>query len=669
MTDTLLTDLAPPSCATRDRRAEPVAVLGSGLLGSAIARALAGTYDVQTTPDSWATLTVVADMPGSPWHPALHHDATHRDDTSRRTPWLSVGVEAGWVVLGPAVLPGRPGCPTCARRRRQANRTDAQGHEALRQAYGAELAERPSTLLTPLAAAMTAALVADEVTRLLRAPDSARTRTALLRLSLATAQTHHHPVLPDPTCPDCARLPADSPHSAAITLRPAPKLGPGRYRTRELVPLVSALRRHYVDPLTGVIQSLGTSVRGGYPFAVARIQPGTQDGNDTRHGYGRTTDLATARTTALAEALERLSGGWPRGRRTVVRAAFTDIADQALDPVSLGLYPTASYELPDFPFHRYDPAQPRDWVWGYSFARATPLLVPQSYAYYGHSTEALVYECSNGCALGSCLQEAILYGLLEVAERDAFLMTWYARLPAPRVDLDAATDRRIPMLAEWIRRRLGYDVLAFETTLEQGIPSYWVMAVDQRPAPGRMHALCGAAAHLDPQRALSSALSELAPMVAGKQTRYDPDKAVPMLTHPDQVQAMDHHATLYGHPDAFPRLTFLPLAGPARPPGTSPAARPWPVDDDLTADLTTAIGRYLASGLDVIVVDQTSPELAGGGFRCVKVVVPGTLPMTFGHRYRRIEGLPRLYSVPRLLGHRDQDLRPEEINPHPHPFP
>ncbi|HET9256140.1 MAG TPA: YcaO-like family protein, partial [Pseudonocardiaceae bacterium] len=91
--------------------------------------------------------------------------------------------------------------------------------------------------------------------------------------------------------------------------------------------------------------------------------------------------------------------------------------------------------------------------------------------------------------------------------------------------------------------------------------------------------------------------------------------------------------------------------------------------DDLATDLTTAIGRYLARGLDVIVVDQTSPEHTRGGFRCAKVIVPGALPMTFGHRYRRVDGLPRLYSVPRLLGYRDHDLRPEEVNPHPHPFP
>jgi ribosomal protein S12 methylthiotransferase accessory factor len=74
-------------------------------------------------------------------------------------------------------------------------------------------------------------------------------------------------------------------------------------------------------------------------------------------------------------------------------------------------------------------------------------------------------------------------------------------------------------------------------------------------------------------------------------------------------------------------------------------------------------------GLDVLVVDQTAPEHRAGGFACVKVLVPGALPMTFGHDLRRHHGIPRLAEVPRRLGYRDRPLPPEEVNPYPHPFP
>jgi ribosomal protein S12 methylthiotransferase accessory factor len=50
----------------------------------------------------------------------------------------------------------------------------------------------------------------------------------------------------------------------------------------------------------------------------------------------------------------------------------------------------------------------------------------------------------------------------------------------------------------------------------------------------------------------------------------------------------------------------------------------------------------------------------------VKVIVPGALPMTFGHGNRRVHGLLRLLEVLRLLGYRHRALLPQEVNPHPH---
>ena len=75
---------------------------------------------------------------------------------------------------------------------------------------------------------------------------------------------------------------------------------------------------------------------------------------------------------------------------------------------------------------------PMDWVWGYSFLQERPILVPELLAYYSLSCgEGFVYETSNGCALGGSLEEAIFHAIMEVVERDSFLLTWYARLPSP----------------------------------------------------------------------------------------------------------------------------------------------------------------------------------------------------------------------------------------------
>src|SRR5262249_15311359 len=145
-----------------------------------------------------------------------------------------------------------------------------------------------------------------------------------------------------------------------------------------------------------------------------------------------------------------------------------------------------------------------------------------------------------------------------------------------------------------------------------------------------------------------------------------------MADDPSLVAAMDDHSLLYGSDAASGRLGFLTASAQSRSfadmrsgHGTAAAFQ----NADLTDDLTDVLSRLRSHGLDVIVVAQTTPEHRSGGFSCVKVIVPGTLPMTFGHDYRRIHGLPRLFDVPRLLGYRDQALSPQDVNPHPHPFP
>jgi ribosomal protein S12 methylthiotransferase accessory factor len=644
---------------------ESVLVVGSGLLQDAVTAALSGrcravSRDDLDTAGPAAALVAAIDADD----PVGHHEL-QRLAAGRGLVFLPVRVEGDHVLVGPSARPGEPGCPTCTMRRRRGNRADAVGRATLLRRHGPAIAATRSPLVTAVVARAVAGLVVAE----LDLPAPGRTTNALVSVSLRTGAVRRHRTLPDPLCPDCAQLPADGPEAAQIGTRPLAKPEAARLRIADLAPRAAQLRNLYVDGETGVIASIGNDMRGGVPVSVARLEPASA-GDDSRHGFGRTDSFASSDVTALAEALERLAMIRPRGRRTRVRAAYADVADRAIDPRELGLYPDHWYDRPQFPFARFEPERPIAWVWGYSFGRTEPVLVPESFVYMGVATpgdRALAFECSNGYALGGTLEEAILHGLLEVAERDAFLMTWYARLPAPRVDLSSATDRRIPLLAELVRQRLGYEIMVFATTLEQRIPAFWTMAVDRVGGPERPALMCAAAAHPDPEHALRSALNEVGPGIDGLARRYDAETAARMVDEPDLVQRMDDHGVLHGHPAAAERLRFLPADGPQRT--LAELAEPWPRHDDLGDDLAELVGRYLATGLDVIAVDTTSAEHRAGALTCAKVLVPGTLPMTFGHPYRRTHRLPRLASVPRLLGHRADDLPEHAVNADPHPFP
>lgn len=141
-----------------------------------------------------------------------------------------------------------------------------------------------------------------------------------------------------------------------------------------------------------------------------------------------------------------------------------------------------------------------------------------------------------------------------------------------------------------------------------------------------------------------------------------------MVDDPALVTTMADHSLLYAHPAAFARLDFL--TGTTETRSVAELGQPTGfANADLRDDLGELLRRFLSTGLDVVVVDQTTPEHRAGDLFCVKVIVPGMLPMTFGHDFRRVDGIPRLYRVPRLLGYVDEPLTPADINPDPHPFP
>jgi ribosomal protein S12 methylthiotransferase accessory factor len=359
----------------------------------------------------------------------------------------------------------------------------------------------------------------------------------------------------------------------------------------------------------------------------------------------------------------------PRGKRTMISDSYPNLADHALNPVTVGLYAKDQYERPNFPFKPFNPDDPIDWVWGYSFARQSPIMVPQQLAYYSSSCgQGFVYETSNGCALGGSMEEAIFYGIMEVVERDSFLLTWYAQLPLPRLDPCSAGDLELELMVNRLQTVAGFDLHLYNATMENGIPSVWALAKNTKPKG--VNLICAAGAHPDPVRAAKSAVHELSGMMLTLDEKFDANREryVQMFHDPSLVHGMEDHSMLYSLPQAEERLQFLLEEN--RPLRTfQEEFIRTPTHLDLTDDLKDVLQAFRQLNLDVIVVDQTTPELKRNELYCVKVLIPGMLPMTFGYHLTRLTELERVLKVPALLGYAKQPLLMEQLNPHPHPFP
>lgn len=626
---------------------------------------------IEDTTPACSLLVAITDA----WTPDMQQ-AVNAYSLGSGTPWLGLSVEFGQAWLGPCVIPGQTACAACADQRRITAQDNAADFEQIRVLFASsERRMRPVvSWLTSFALQALAPLLVAEVQSYLSAPGELRTRNALLQLDLRTLALNRHPFLAEPYCPACGGLPADTPELATLALQARPKIHPYTYRTRTLTQYKASLQEQYVDKQAGMISSLLKDASNLYANFAVSIH--LQEGRRSEVGFGRAFNYEQAEVAAIAEALERYAGMRPTGKRTIVRASHRELSEQALDPRELGLPTNEQYTLPGYPYARYSEDLVCNWVWGYSFQRQRPILVPERCVYYGMhywtSEPPFVFEISNGCALGSCLEEAILHGILEVAERDSFLMTWYAQMAVPRVDLASARDPLIGLMVERIFHLTGYTVHAFNTTLDQDIPCFWVMGVDEQNRPNMPKALCAAGSHLHPEKALINAIQELAPIIGQEKAIYNREyQRVPaMYTNSSKVIKMEDHSLLYSLPEAFERLEFLyhtprhQTIQEAFVPFYQ--AKPY---TDLLDDLQSIIKRYLRAGIDIIVVDQTTPEQDLANFRCVKVIMPGMLPMTFGHQARRTTGLPRLLQLPHKLGYTRQPLTEADLNPYPHPFP
>lgn len=597
--------------------------------------------------------------------------------------FLPVYTQFDECLLGPCVLPGVPGCAHCAEMRKLGAASSAADHELCAQ-YLSDHRRPPAARpgLSSCATAIIAALVTREVTACLRGSGQAQTRCALLILSLETLECSRHAFLPRPDCSVCASLPEDRPEQAVVTLQACPKPDAQTYRTRRPAASLAHLRAAYVDPRVGLVTSLQREAGDLLPTAITHLASEAADGLETATGTGCTLWPDQSARVSILEVVERYAGLRPRGKRSAVRASYQQLVQQgqpALDPATLGLQSQEQYARyrqghqcrPLAPYH-HDLVY--TWVWGYSFRSRAPLLVPEHCAYYGvpisEENPAFVFDVSNGCALGTCLEEAIFHGMLEIIERDAFLLTWYAQLTVPRLALSSVSDPWIRALVEHLQYHAGYTIHAVNITLDHPLPCLCLLAIDEQEREGVPKAHVVAGSHPHPEQALLRALRELATVLTTAPQAWQEQRAqaLEMLADAYLVQVMEHHPLVYYLPEAFARLHFFCHG---QPPQTFQAAfadcHP-PRTMDVRDDLQQLIDEYLARGGDVLVVDQTAPEYAACGLRCVKVIMPGMLPMTFGQQHRRVSGFERLHRVPLALGYQDHPLTEAEINPHPHPF-
>jgi ribosomal protein S12 methylthiotransferase accessory factor len=381
---------------------------------------------------------------------------------------------------------------------------------------------------------------------------------------------------------------------------------------------------------------------------------------------GVSTDRYVGIAKAMGEAVERYCSAF-FDYNELLLCCFRDVPKPATPPGAYALYRPEQYHRGDLQWVRFDEDSVVCWTEGTSLVDGKQVMLPAAmvfvpYHYRLSAGEApIVQPISTGLAAGCSFEEATLSGLCEVLERDAFTITWQAKLSRRRIDPATVPPSCLDLLRRY--RDAGLDVRIMDITSDIRVPTFMTIALGHAETSPAV----AVAAATDPSAevALRKSLEELAHTrkFARQLMEYTPPIPVePEAGHP-RVEDQRHHLRFYCPQSSKEHIAFA---------FASDECHDFASVVDLAgmsaqAALRTISAQIAAAGLDVIARELTTPDLKPLGLSVVRVVVPGMNPLFMGHKNRALGGA-RLYEVPDRLGY--QGLRPGDAdNPFPHPFP
>ncbi|MEQ9359136.1 TOMM precursor leader peptide-binding protein [Coleofasciculus chthonoplastes] len=569
-----------------------------------------------------------------------------------------VGIEL-WI--GPIFRPGLTGCWECLRHRLRGHRqveNYLQRQKNTTQPLSTSLSVLPSTqqIAFGIAATETAKWIVDDT--------NSHLDGTILTLNTLSWQKRHNRLIRRPQCSCCGHPQLLSvQQSAPIILQSQKKsfTSDGGHRSCAPEATFNKLADH-ISPITGITSAVTRNAVGDENIPIYSyvtdynfvLMDDTlyflRESLRSRCG-GKGKSEIQAKTSALCESIERYVAVF-QGDEARTPAQLAQL-DHGIAPNACMLFSEQQFADRDQWNARgsrctwvpepFDPSQRIEWSPAWSLTHHRRCYVPTAYCYYGYTSPSgyLVARADgNGCAAGTTKEEAILQGFLELVERDSVALWWYNRLKKPGVDLSSFEQ---PYFQELVTcyQSLHRHLWVLDVSSDLPIPAF--VAVSARYDQEVEDIILGFGAHLDPTLAISRALTELNQMLPAvfqgtpsSDSGYDPEAIAWWET-----------ATLNNQPYLLPDQTLNPK---------TPKDYPQYFSDDLAVDIRYCITLAQQQGLELIVVDQTRPDI---DLQVVKVIVPG-----MRHFWPRFAP-GRLYDVPVQMEWLTEPHDQEQLNPYP----
>ena len=157
-----------------------------------------------------------------------------------------------------------------------------------------------------------------------------------------------------------------------------------------------------------------------------------------------------------------------------------------------------------------------EWIEAEEIISESPILVPANAVFHPYIPNREIKPCAmamfkgntNGLASGNVIEEAVLHGIFEVVERDAWSIFELTKRNKKQIDLDTIENETVSELVEKFTSQ-GIKIKLMDITADLKIPTIVASADDTVLKDAALLTL-GVGTHLNPEIAAIRALSEVA---------------------------------------------------------------------------------------------------------------------------------------------------------------
>jgi len=427
---------------------------------------------------------------------------------------------------------------------------------------------------------------------------------------------------------------------------------------------------YLVDESVGIVQHvLELPLEAGSPnffhfYAHAGNTRAFCNQQNSAEAGGAARDREIAAAKALGEAVERYC------------SAIYDLADLPLfsyesrpftcvSPDEFALYTQNQYSCDRFPYVPLKHPMPVHWTPALDLMTGDICHVPAAMIFVPYffdkarGERPFMQPISTGLACHVGSTRAAVSAICEVVERDAFTITWQARLARSVITNKTLSDENRELVERF--ERIGAQVTLLNLTMDHGIPV--ILSVLKNRATDAPALVFAVSSSLDPEQAVKKSLEELAHgyrfcrLLKNAKPSFVPTPGF------SNVVNREGHVGLYCDHANVGLADFIFSSGRSIDFGEIENLS----TGSVKRDLSVLVDRVKMINHRILLADVTTDDVRSLGLSVMRAVIPGFHPLCIGHHVRALGG-HRLWQVPQMLGYEGISKETGD-NPLPHPVP